>query len=183
MKNKYCRWLAPLGASLCTLAIILLFAFLMKGTTIVSGSYPENVRDNSVICSSSSFNYPFFRYDSSLEKYAKISILFNGDNLKSISLIYTLFYSNEIGAKTSEAQNHAAMNIHFGEDGLGGDSFSAHYNINGNKITMNIYATPSDLQTTYGSKYFLIDGLPLESSIEQYKNHLEKQGFACEINN
>lgn len=183
MKIKHSRWLVPLGASLCTLAIILLFVFLMKGTTTVSGSYPENVKDNSVICNSSGLSYQFFRYDNSSEKDAKISILFNGDNLKSISLVYTLLYSNEIGAKTSEAQNHAAMNIHFGEDGLGGDSFSAHYNINGNKMTMNIYATPSDLRTTYGSKYFLIDGLPLESSIEQYKNHLEKQGFTCEINN
>lgn len=182
MKTRCTCWLVSSGVFLCVLAIISLFVFLMRGNTTISGNYPENVKDNSIICNSDNFDYPFFRYDNSLEKNAKISILFNDDSFKSISLVYTLFYNNEIGAKTSETQNHAAMNINFGESGLGGDSFSAHYNINGNKMTMNIYATSSDLQAMHGNKYFLIDNLPLESSIEQYKKHLEKQGFACEIN-
>ena len=181
MKKKS-NLLTVLSFSLCIFAVLVFFVFMMQGKTTTSGGYPENTKDGSIICNNNGLDYPFFRYDESIKKDTEITALFNDENLKSISLRYTLSYSNESLATTSEAQNHAAMNINFGNNQLEADAFSARYSKNGNKMIMNLYASQSDLKTTNGNRYFLLDNLSIDSSIEQYKDYYEKQGFICKIN-
>ena len=70
------------------------------------------------------------------------------------------------------------MGIHFTEDGLGSDPFSAHYSKQQDKMSMTLYARSSELNEVSG-KYFLIKGINIDSSIETYENMYESLGFSC----
>lgn len=181
MKKKS-NLLVVLSFSLFIFAILVFFVFMMQGTTTTSGGYPENTKNSSILCNNDGLSYPFFRYDESIEKNTEITALFNDGSLKSISLRHTLSYNSESLVTTSEAQNHAAMNISFGNNRLEADAFSARYSKSDNKMIMNLYASQSDLKAANGNRYFLLDRLSIDSSIDQYKDYYEKQGFVCKIN-
>lgn len=179
MKSKFIRkWAAPIGAILALAAIVLIIMFLLRGETTVTNSDPETVNRTTVSCEVTDLEYPFFRYDNSTKKTTKVTFLFNDDKFKTISLAQTMHYDDSDSVRGSEAQNHAAMNISFGENGLDADAFSASYSMQDDKMIMTLYATGEDFDTNT-SKYFLARNYSSRSTLDGLKKNYTEQGFTC----
>lgn len=164
---------------------ITVLAILMKGETKTSGQNPTNVEGGMLACRSAEITYPIATYDSSINKDLRITANFYGNKVSAISLKYELFYNNAQQITTSEAHNHAAMNISFGKDGLSADAFNANYSKMENSMKMSLYANTDNIKPI-SAKYFMIDtndGEKLPSTIQEYQANYEKQGFACTLNN
>lgn len=155
--------------------------FLTQGSNITTGGYPDNVSDESLICTATDINYPVFTYDNSTKKEVKINILASEDKVKSISLIYSLYYNDMQSIKGSEAHNHAAMNTSFGKNNLSADSFNANYARLEDRMRMSLYVSGSDITTT-ALKYFFINAENVPENIATYKNIYKDNGFNCEAN-
>lgn len=178
IKSKSNTIIIICAALVSIIAVVCIILFLTKGSTVVSGSYPENQKSVSLRCSADGFGYPFFRYDESNSKNTKIYVIFYENAVDSISINHTLYYDNIEESTGSEAQNHASMGIHFAEDGLGADPFSAHYSKQQDKMSMTLYAKAQELNNV-SSKYFLIKDISVGSSIDEYMEMYKVQGFSC----
>lgn len=172
------NWIMPIGVILILLAVVLATVFLLRGNTTVTDNKGATVKNMTLSCIASGIEYPFFRYDNSTNKETKITLLFNGDNFKSISLFHTLHYGDADSVKGSEAQNHAAMNISFGENNLDADALSATYSMQTNKLIFTLYADVTDFNNNT-SKYFLARDYDNKTTINNLKKNYEDQGFNC----
>ena len=106
-------------------------------------------------------------------------MIFSEDELKSISLEYTLFYDSAEAIKASEAHNHAEMNFNFSRSGLSPDHYNAKYTVLSDSMRMNLYSVANKLDET-AKLYFLIDGdgaFPTGKST--LKKNYEMKGFIC----
>lgn len=164
---------------------VVVLAFSMKGETRTSGQNPANVTSESLVCESTEINYPIITYDNSVSKKLKIVTNFYDNKATAISLVYELFYNSTQQITASEAHNHAAINISFGKDGLGADSFNASYSKMENSMKMSLYTNTNNIEPI-SAKYFMLntnstDDLP--STIQEYKTNYEEQGFICNLNN
>lgn len=160
--------------------IIILLIFLMQGSTTTTGNYPDNVSNKSLTCTTENIDYPFFTYDNAIKKTTEINILFSKDKLKSIALIYSLYYNDSRNIIGSEAHNHAAMNESFGANSLNADAYNAQYAKLEDRMQMNLYATSNQVNSL-ALKYFLIDASDdyIPSTIANYKTIYESNGMKC----
>ena len=169
---------------LCVVIFGLILFFTTGKTTTTAPSSEHTEFSKSVACESSSVDYPLFEYDSSNSKTLQINAVFKNDKLDSVSLMYKLVYDNKDLANKSESINHAAMNVSFGQNGLGADALGATYGKSKNNFQMSIYATDTDLngQTL---KYFMLDSdtEPEEYSQEKLAEAYNSQGLKCNIKN
>ena len=169
-----------IGVIIFVIIIIgLIIFFLTQGSSTTTGNYPDNVSDKSLTCTATNIDYPFFAYDKSNKKEAEINVLFSKDKLRSISLAYSLYYDNAQDIVGSEAHNHAAMNISFGEYHLGADAFNANYAKLEDRMRMSLYASGSDITTT-ALRYFLINTESVPEKITIFQNIYQNKGFKCE---
>ena len=109
-----------------------------------------------VTCKSDDYFYPLFSHDEATKKELRIIVTFNGDDVRSLSLQQMLYYDDKDLAVKSEAENHAAINGHFGEDGMEADALGASFAVMGEGVRYGIYATYDELGMK-GKKYFLLD--------------------------
>lgn len=180
-RNQKSSWLMLLGSILVIVALILVIWFFLRGKTTISGSTPGISKDNSMSCTISDQEYPFFRDNNAEKTETKIIALFDDANFKSISLLYTLYFNNNEQVKNSEANNHAAMNIHYGEDGLLADALYSAYSMQEKKLTFSISAGTNDFNTTT-SKYFLASGYGRNVNFDTLLHNYVRQGFNCTAN-
>ena len=61
-------WMIVLGMVLIFVAAILIFLFLVRGQTTITGGWPEPDKAQSLMCEADGIDYPFFSYDISTEK-------------------------------------------------------------------------------------------------------------------
>ena len=167
-------------AVVCGLAcLVILLVILLRGETTISGTYPDDVSDESLVCSAEGVSYPFFRYDNSIGKKAEVRLIFSHDSLSSISLMYSLYYNDATSITGSEAHNHAAMNESFSASGLGvSDAYNAKYARMEDRMQMNLYVTRKDFDEV-ARKYFFATGYA--ETVSDYKSLYENQGFRCKI--
>lgn len=163
-----------------TVFIVALIIILGKGKTTITGEYPTNVSDDSLVCSADGLKYPFFTYDESNKKTTEIRILFSRDAIKSISLTHTLFYDDMTNVIGSEAHNHAALGKSFANDGLGVDEFNAVYTKFDDRMQMNLYATNAQLNDV-SMKYFMLNTKEFLIGIDDFQRAYQNYGFRCEI--
>lgn len=169
-----------IGTILATI-IVTLFILLLNGKTTTTGSYPDNVSDESLTCTAENIDYPFFAYDNALKKEAKINILFSRDKLKSIALTYSLYYNDSASITASEAHNHATMNKSFATSGLKiADAYNAKYAKMENRMQMNLYTTASDFDNIAKKYFFIAEETPIPENIASFKRAYEAIGFKCE---
>ena len=173
------NWPVSVGLSLVLVAGVLLFWFFMKGETTITGNWPEPELSQSMSCESNNFAYPFFTYDKSTKKSTRINIIFNNDNLYSIALIYNLYLNDAEIISSSEAANHAAMNISFGNNGLEAESLGMDFARLQDSLKMSLYAKSSDINSA-SAKYFLLDDNDSKAyNVELVKKSYENKGFVC----
>lgn len=174
-----------------TLAIVLLVVVIvvvvikMHGEVKTSGSTPADVTAQSLLCESNIVKYPIFTYGNANSRNTKINASFYDNKLNSISLTYTLYYDNADRIKASDANNHAAMNISFGSDGLDADAFNAHYSRMSDSLQMGIYASSTEFNSV-AAKYFLIEQKEdknLPQTLTDFQKAYAEKGFNCKVNN
>lgn len=170
---------------LFVLTIIILFlTWLLKGSKTVSGKYPENIKNESLTCVSKSITPPKIAYIDSKDKELKINAIFNGaDSLKSLSLIYTLYYESDDAAYGAEAKGHAEFNKSLVASNYSVDKFSNKFARYDNKLIITLNANKSELDEI-SAAYFLLslngDRKVSLESIADYKKNYELAGFVCE---
>lgn len=163
-------------------AVIIIGAILLfaQGSTTTTGSYPDNVSDDSLTCTGENINYSFFTYDNATKKSMEIDAIFSKNELKSIALIYNLYYNDAQNITASEAHNHAAMNTSFGKSGLSANAYNAKYARLKDRMQMSLYATSAEIDST-ALRYFFVetDYEKKPNTIEEYKAIFEKKGLNC----
>lgn len=179
-KTRWGYWAFCIIFCLAIGVVVTIVVNSMLGTTTTSGGYPENVKSISLACENTGLAYPIFTYDNSLKKETKINAIFSGEKLKNISLVHSLSYSDLNSSIGSEGHNHAAMNISFGKDDLGADSFSATYSKSEEKMQMTLFATSADFKKETTLKYFFLDSDgEFPKTKTAYEKVLKEKGFSC----
>lgn len=171
-----------IGIFLIIVSIILIAVFLLKGQTTVTGQNGSTINSESLICESENQNYQFLSYDRTTRKTAKISALFNNNELNSISLLYTLYYSDLELVETSKTVNSAQLNVFYSKDGLPANSFFKSVSSSNITVTISLYADKTNFDNKT-SKYFMADGLDKISNYEDFKKLYTERGFTCKDSN
>lgn len=184
-KKKAKQMKVVMWVAICIVIIlgVILIIRALKGNVQTIGEYPGDVKSISVTCENTGDDYPIFRYDNSNGKETKVSAIYAGDKLETMSLVHALYYNNLNESIGSEGHNHAAMGIKMGEDGLNIDEFAATYSKSDTRMQMTLFARKADF-VRVGSKaykYFLLDnGIP--ESAEEFREFFQKKGFSCSLN-
>ena len=184
-ESKGGKIIGIISISTIIIACVIVLIISMKGETKTSGQNPTNVASESLVCESTEINYPITTYDNSVSKKLKIITNFYDGKANAISLVYELFYNSTQQITASEAHNHAAMNISFGKNGLGADSFNANYSKMEKSMKMGLYTNADNIKPI-SAKYFMLsvnNTGSLPSTIQEYQTNYEKQGFICSLNN
>ena len=171
-----------LGVLTACLAILII---KMQGETKTTGSYPDKETSRSLICESQDKEYPFFTQNESKAKNLKIAANFYNNKISAISLTYILYYDSESQIVSSEAHNHAAMNIDFGKSGLSADALDANYSKMTDSLKMILYVNENDFNVTT-AKYFLIDvkeKRDLPNTLTDFEKYYKTQGLSCSTKN
>ncbi|MBQ9180780.1 hypothetical protein IJ135_01645 [Candidatus Saccharibacteria bacterium] len=176
------NWLMLAGLLLMVGAVVLILIFFMQGETTVSGDFPEPQSSESIACEATNVAYPFFKEDEATSKTLKINMMMSRDKLSSISLNYTLNYATEKEASSSEAVNHAALNLSTQGEGLGADIFGAHYSVGTSSLKFGLYAHADDI-TEKSAKYLMLEDYPSTGYTKNYltQNYAAK-GLKCVVN-
>lgn len=187
-RRGFKKYLPIVGVILGVVIIVIIILILMKGTTTESGGYPSPESTKSLACNSETFVYPFYNYDHSSKKDTTITATFENDHLSRISLTYTLYYPTKDQITTSEAENHAAMNISFSNVGLGPDSYGANYRqLLSDSSAMAMAMTMTTLADNIrdvGAKYFMLNEIENKDyTLNDVRTTYRNAGFRCEVNN
>ena len=181
-KNKDKRFiLLIIGAILLILSTILIMCFALKGETIISDKHTENTKNDSLYCLNDEIAHTYANYDNSKKKTLIISVLFYNNKLKTISLIYNLYYDDSELITSSEANNHAAMNKSFSKTGVEANTLSPNYSKQKDKVTITLFTEAKDFDNKL-AKYYMADSLTRDSTLENFLRNYEQQGFICNTN-
>ena len=162
---------------------IIVLLLQTNGHTNISNSSAEVKNTQSISCDSVKVSYPFFEYDNSKRKELIINIITKDSELESISLRYILYYDTAKQAIDSENINHVAISKNFVDDSLEYDSFRSKYSRANDSLQYSIYADKDEINTV-SSKYFLLDGLPINKLTEKnLTENFNKKGLDCVTRN
>lgn len=153
---------------------------LLGQTRVDKKGETKTMKVKALTCKSDHFFYPFLEFDETTKKEFKIITTFTEKSVRSISLQQMLYYENEEKVKESEARNHAAMNIQYGEDGMEADALGASYARLSNGLRFGLFSNFEKLnEKEY--KYYLLEGIS-SLSYEGIKQAYEKLGLECNDN-
>ncbi len=177
---------APIVAIVLVVTIVVTICILkMMGNTTTSGGFPDPETTKSLSCTSKDYEYKFFTVDGSKKKETTMRETFNDDNLHVISFIYDLYYNSKEEIVHSEAYNHAAMNISFSKSGLQPDAFSAIYkqlvSDAENMLLSTSMTAYADQIGDSGAKYFLLEDLEGNFTLDKVRQTYRNAGFTCEV--
>lgn len=177
---------APIVAIVLVVTIVVTICILkMMGNTTTSGGFPEPESTKSLSCTSKDYDYKFFTVDGSKKKETTMRATFNGEKLNVISFIYELYYNSKEEIVHSEAYNHAAMNISFSKSGLQPDAFGAIYkqlvSDPENMLLSTSMTAYSDQIGDSGAKYFLLEDLEGDYTLDKVRQTYRNAGFTCEV--
>lgn len=148
-------WLFVSGIGLCALAVVFLILFLLQGETKYSDSEGSTIKTQSITCAGDDITYPF--QTASKSGAIKIHTVLNDDKLKSVSLVYKLYYSDPTVIEQVTTRMNADMNRAFGENGLGADALGVTYSPLSDSVQMTLYAERKNLNSST-AKFFLLEG-------------------------
>ena len=158
--------------------VLIIISFLLGNKKVTSSDGDVSVSE-SMTCSKDGILYPFFKYDNSKKKSLKIDIILKGDKLYSINLVAGLYYDSVEQIKTSNNENHAALNQSFSDNSMESDSLKANFSSFDDSMQLSLYAEANDLNST-NAKYFLM-GPVSKYSKDKITKELNSRGLDCVI--
>lgn len=161
--------------------IILAILYLLRGTTKISGKYPENINNESITCYSKELRFDKTPSLDSDNKQIRINMIFNGEeDLKAISLEYTLNYATEDEAYRAEAVSHAELNRSLASAGYSTDKFENKFARYNNKLIISLFSNLNELDQISASFFMLNhDAVVSSKTMDEYEEYYTNQGFAC----
>lgn len=142
------------------------------------GENPDAVYLSSLTCESDEYVYPFLVFNESVRSELRIIAVFGDNEFKTISLQQMLYYDDDESIKASEASNHAAMNISFGDNGLEADALGANFARIQGGMRFGLYETRDKIDDEY-MQYFLLDRVD-GYDYEHIRQAYEELGMICE---
>ncbi|MBQ3430825.1 hypothetical protein IJG20_01835 [Candidatus Saccharibacteria bacterium] len=165
------------------LLIVIVIIWLLRGKTTTHGHYPENVKNISLTCVSDTLIPPKLNSAVSDNREIKINAVFHGaDELRNISLIYTLNCSSSDEAYGYEAKSHADFNKALSASGYETNKFKNKFSRYDNKLIINLSANGNEIDQ-FSAPYFMLsinDNGEIAKTFAEFKNNYETQGFICE---
>lgn len=177
------RWILVCGIILIIVSIISLVLFFLEGETAIDNGSEDIVKSESLSCINEGTSYPFFTYDETVQKNAKVNAIFQGDKLDSLSLIYVLSYDDTKKVNSSININQTTMNKLFVEDGLAFDSLGLYFSKTSNNGVQFGLFTRADEINDISAKYFLLDTDEKRLAREELMQNYISKGFNCVIIN
>lgn len=172
---------------LCTLfvmaIIIVILIWLLRGKTTVIGQYPENIRNESLSCSSTGIIYKKTNEVDSEDKELRIDMVFDNDEeLNSISLKYILRFDSIAEARAATLNSQAQFNIGLQTIGYTAEKFNNKFTQLDNTLIITLNISAKNSLTEIARSYFLIEGTDeknLPITLSDYRANYELQGFSC----
>ncbi len=165
------------------LIIILIIIWLLRGSKTISGQYPANVRNESLVCESKDITYEKVNKVNSDNKELKISMVFaSADFLSSANLSYTLRFSSYSESHSAEAISHAQFNLGIQSLGYDASKFNNKFSIIDKELVITLNLSSSSSLDDITRSYFLVNykkNGELPSTLTEYKANYESQGFSC----
>lgn len=163
------------GISLVVIAIVLLIVFLLHGQVTISGEFPGDETEESLVCERQDAGFFLFEDSRILSDSTKLTLIFSSTNLRLASLIYSATTASNTAAQNIEAVMMSELNKSFGKE-YGFNGLGANFISDGNTARMSLTANASEIGTN-GRKYFLIDGII--DYKDNYYEELTRRGFNC----
>ena len=184
-EKKDHRILKLLGFLLFLLIIILIILWLLRGKTTVSDQYPANVKTESLVCVSTELTYPKLGNFTPVPEETNLTltaIFSSEDSLKTISVKNLMSFLSNHDAIIAEARTHANFNIGLRAYDYDTDKFDNKFSIMNEKLLVNLTVKKSELDE-FSKNYFLITSDDLPTSLADFQQEYEAQGFVCSTDN
>ena len=180
--NESKSWIIWILVAIIAAAVIAGVVYLLQGSTTTTGKNPDPESSISLTCEAENLSYPDFAYNNAVRKTTKIIVIFDNNKLGSISLTHTMYYNDAKSIEDSENQNHVALNLDFGKNGIESDGLNSSYAQLSDNMRMSLNVTGSELNNkTY--KYFLINTDAADIDVATLENNYKAQGFTCKQTN
>ena len=169
----------------CFAAIIVIISIIVinlaRGQTTTSGVYPAPVSTDSLSCTSTAYQYPFFT-NTSDHTSTKINLTLGKSTIESVSLTATLTYDTEEDAEAARNFNQAAMNSAFTRDHLDVGLLEPNYTKKDKTFILTLYAASKNLNSITAPYFALSDVSPQDYNQKSLSAHYAKLGFNCTSN-
>ena len=161
--------------------IVIIILWLLHGKTTTTGQYPANVKNESLECISTTLTYPKLGTVSPAPKETNLTLtaVFSGeDTLRTISVKNLMTFESNSEAIVAEARTHANFNIGLRTYSYGTEKFENKFSIMSDKLLVNLTAKSKELDE-FSKGYFLITSEQLPTTLADFKQEYEAQGFTC----
>jgi len=161
--------------------IVIIILWLLRGKTTTTGQYPANVKNESLECISTTLTYPKLGTVSPAPKETNLTLtaVFSGeDTLRTISVKNLMTFESNSEAVVAEARTHANFNIGLRAYNYGTEKFENKFSIMSDKLLVNLTAKSKELDE-FSKGYFLITSEQLPTTLTDFKQEYEAQGFTC----
>ena len=167
------------GTLFIAVSVVLLFWFLLRGQTFVSGKYPEPEASKSLTCFREDYDYPVYNSQDATKSTTSIVAIFSENSISSISLTQKYYYNDEASAMANKGRFQVTMSKCFAGSSLKYGALGVSYAVANDMLRISLSADSNEINGNSKS-YFLINGSP--ESFSDYKENYEGQQFVCKEN-
>lgn len=164
------------GIGLIILAVILLILFLLQGDTKYSEGEGSASVTASITCTDQDAVYPFRTAPGG--GVMKIHAIIDDDKMKTVSLVYRLYYDDHSVIEGQTTRLNADMNRAFHESGLGADALNVTYSSFDDSVQMTLYAHDEDINNNT-AKFFLLEDASGDYKKDEIMRIYDEKGFDC----
>jgi len=160
------------------LVVVLLCIFFFSGSTKKTGSGSTIKTTQSLTCEGNNIVYPILQSINSDKKDMKINVIFDGDRVGSLSLVYKLYYSDVSSIDRASVNARIIMNESFDGAGLGSDALGVTYSKLDDAMQFGLYAQGTDINGAT-AKYFMIDSYDSKLDKDFLEKNYNNEGLKC----
>lgn len=161
------------------LIVVIAIVWLLRGKTTTSGQYPENIKNESLSCVSTTTVYEKVNERVADSRELKINAVFYGKNrLSSIGVRYTQEFPSGNDAYAAHAFLQAQFWGELQKLGYSHSHFNNKFSLMDNVLVLTLQTEASEVDELT-REYFLINRDNPPTTLEEYRQNYESQGFAC----
>ena len=161
------------------LIVVIAIVWLLRDKTTTSGQYPENIKNESLSCVSTTTVYEKVNERVADSRELKINAVFYGKNkLSSIGVRYTQEFPSDNDAYAAHAFLQAQLWGGLQKLGYDHSRFNNKFSLMDNVLVLTLQTEANEIDELT-REYFLVNRDSLPTTLEEYRQNYESQGFAC----